>query len=83
LSQGHVGKYLPIAYASRSFNKAERNYSTVETELEAILWGIKNFRPYLYGRKFKIVSDHKPLTWIMSVKDPVSRLLRWRIKLAE
>ena len=45
--------------------------------------GIKHFRPYLYGRKFKVVSDHKPLTWIMSVKDPGSRLLRWRIQLEE
>ena len=76
LSQGQIGKDLPIAYASRSFNKAERNYSTVEKELAAIVWGIKHFRLYLYGRKFKIVSDHKPLTWIMSVKDPGSRLLR-------
>jgi len=47
LSQGKIGKDLPIAYASRSFNKAERNYSTVEKELAAIVWGIKHFRPYL------------------------------------
>ena len=45
--------------------------------------GVKHFRPYLYGRKFKVVSDHKPLTWIMSVKDPGSRLMRWRIQLEE
>ena len=38
LSQGPIGKDLPIAYASRSFNKAERNYSTVEKELAAIVW---------------------------------------------
>jgi len=76
LSQGQIGKDLPIAYASHSFNKAERNYSTVEKELAAIVWGIKHFRPYLYGRKFKILSDHKTLTWIMRVKDPGSRLLR-------
>jgi hypothetical protein len=83
LSQGPIGKDLPIAYASRKFNRAEQNYSTVEKELAAIVWGIKHFRPYLYGRRFKIVSDHKPLTWIMSVKDPGSRLLRWRIQLEE
>jgi hypothetical protein len=50
----------------------------LEEELAVIVWGIKHFRPYLYGRKFKIISDHKPLMWIMSVKDPGSRLLRWR-----
>jgi hypothetical protein len=58
LSQGEVGRDLPIAYASRSFNTAEKNYSTVEKELAAIVWGIKHFRPYLYGRKFKIVRYH-------------------------
>ena len=70
LSQGEIGKDLPVAFASRSFNKAERNYSTVERELAAIVWGMKYFRPYLYGKPFKVVSDHKPLKWIMNVKDP-------------
>jgi hypothetical protein len=83
LSQGQIGKDLPIAYAGRNLNKAERNYSTSEKELLAIVWGIKHFRPYLYGRKFKIASDHKPLMWIMNIKDPGSRLLRLRIKLEE
>jgi hypothetical protein len=64
-------------------NQAEKNYSTTEKELLAILWGMRYFRPYLYGRKFTVVTDHKPLTWIMNVKDPGSRLLRSRIKLEE
>jgi hypothetical protein len=37
----------------------------------------------LYGRKFTIVTDHKPLTWVFNVKDPSSRLLRWRLNLEE
>ena len=49
----------------------------------AIVWGCKYFRQYLYGRKFTIVTDHRPLTWIFNVKDPSSRLLRWRLKLEE
>lgn len=83
LSQGEIGKDLPIAYASRTLNKAESNYSTIEKELLAIVWTIKHFRPYLYGRKFNIITDHKPLTWLFNVKDPGSRLVRWRLKLEE
>jgi hypothetical protein len=83
LSQGPVGKDLPIAYASRTLNNAEKNYPTIEKELLATVWGCKYFRQYLYGRKCTIVTDHRPLTWIFSVKDPSSRLLRWRLKLEE
>jgi hypothetical protein len=61
-----------------SFNKAEKSYSTVEKELATVVWGIKYFMPYLYGRKFKVVSDQKPLTLI---KDSGSKLLTWRLRL--
>jgi hypothetical protein len=83
LSQGKVGQEKPIAYASRTLNQAEQNYSTIEKELTAIVWACQHFRPYLIGKNFTIVTDHKPLTWMSNVKDPSSRLLRWRILLEE
>jgi len=83
LSQGKIGHDKLIAFASRTVNKAEQNYSTIEKELTAIVWACKHFRPYLLGRTFTIVTDHKPLTWVFSVKDPSSRLLRWRLLLEE
>ena len=83
LSQGPIGQDLPIAYASRTLNNAERNYSTTEKELLAIIWACKQYRYYLYGKTLTIVTDHKPLIWGFNVKDPSSRLLRWRLKLEE
>lgn len=83
LSQGQIGRDLPIAYASRTLNQAETNYSTTEKELLAIVFAVKHFRPYLYGHKFTLVTDHRPLIWLNGLKDPVSRLARWKIKLSE
>ena len=82
LSQGPIGQDLPIAYASRTLNNAERNYSTTEKELLAIVWACKQYRPYLYCKTFTIVTDHKPLTWGSNV-DPSSKLLRWRLKIED
>lgn len=83
LSQEEIGKDLPIAYVSRTLNKAETNYSTLEKECLSIVYCANHFRPYLYGRKFKIITDHKPLVWLHSVKHPNSRLWKWRNKLSE
>jgi hypothetical protein len=44
---------------------------------------VKHFRPYIYGTKFKVITDHKPLIWLLNVTDPGSRLIRWRLKLEE
>ncbi|KAG6453944.1 hypothetical protein O3G_MSEX008407 [Manduca sexta] len=73
----------PIAYASRPLNKAEKNYPTIQKELLAIVWSVKYFRPYLYGREFTIMTDHKPLVYLFGMKDPSSRLLKFRLILEE
>lgn len=83
LSQGPIGKDNPIAYSSRTLNKNEINYSTTEKELLAIIFGCKNFRPYLFGRKFLIVTDHRPLKWLFNHSDPSSKMQRWRLQLEE
>jgi hypothetical protein len=60
------GDERPIAYASRSPSPAERNYSSIDKEAIAIIWGIKHFNVYLYGRQFVIVTDHQPLISIFN-----------------
>lgn len=73
----------PIAYYSRTLNSAEKNYSTIEKELLAILDSTKHFRPYLFGQNFVIETDHNPLVWLYKIKEPNSKLVRWKLKLEE
>lgn len=83
LSQLHNGVDSPIAFASRAFLKSEINKSTIEKEMLAIHFAIKHFRPYVYGVKFLVRSDHRPLQFLYSMKDPSSKLSRMRLDLAE
>ena len=73
----------PIAYASRALNKAELNYSTIKKELLAIVWAVKHFRPYLFGRRFIVHTDHRPLKYLFALTEPSSRLTKFRLTLEE
>lgn len=74
----------PISFASRTLTDAECRYSQIEKEFLSILFACKKFRFYTYGRKIKIVNDHKPLTSIIKKeihKIASARLQNMRIKL--
>ncbi|KAK8785533.1 hypothetical protein V5799_008101 [Amblyomma americanum] len=83
LSQVIEGKEHPVAFASRQLSPTEQKYGATERECLAVVWAVKHFRCYLYGRKFKLVTDCHPLKWVMSVRDPSSRLARWNLHLQE
>ncbi len=55
------GSERPVAYASRTLGLAEKQYSQLDKEGLAIIFGVKRFHQYLAGRHFTILSDHKPL----------------------
>lgn len=76
----------PICFASRTLNNHERNYSATDKEFLAILWSVNYLRPYLYGRKFQILTDHQPIKFLHSKykgKDMSPRHQRWLLKLGE
>ena len=82
LEQLNSDGWRPISFASRYLNEAEKNYSTNELEMLAVVWGAENFRNYVLERKFLIVTDHKALVSLLNGnnkknKTMFSRLTRW------
>ena len=77
LSQFQDGVEKPIAFASRTLSKSERNYCVTRRELLAIVEFVKQHRHYLQGTRFCIRTDHAPLRFVVQAKDPEGQLARW------
>lgn len=69
----------PIGFVSRSLNQAERNYSQTEREALAIIFGVLKFQNYLYGHKFVIETDHRPLLGLFGKGYATSKIAAGRI----
>ena len=76
LSQLQSGDEKVLAYAGTSFNEAQTRYSTTDRELAAIRFAVNHFKPYLYGRRFVIRTDHEPLIYLYQMKRFDDRLHR-------
>ena len=55
----------PVAFASRALSSAEKNYSQLEKEMLAIVFSLRRFDQYVYGREILVESDHQPLETIL------------------
>jgi transposase InsO family protein len=77
LSQDQGKGLQPIAFLSHKLDKHERNYPVHEQELLAVIIALKEWRHYLHGRKFKIITDHQSLRYLSTQPHLSSRQVRW------
>ena len=75
--------FRAIYYASRTFNEAQENYSTIEKEMLAIVFACEKFRPYILGSHIIVHTDHATIKYLMSKKKAKPRLIRWVLLLQE
>ncbi|GFY73048.1 retrovirus-related Pol polyprotein from transposon 17.6 [Trichonephila inaurata madagascariensis] len=76
-------KVKPIFFFSKKLNPSQFKYNATVLEFFAIYTALNFFRPFLLGRKFKVFTDHKPLSGFLSNKIPSSKILRWKLAVEE
>ena len=81
------GSERPVSFGSRTLSLAERNYSTIEKEGLALVFAVQKFHQYLYGNRFCMYTDHKPLLGLFAETAALptraaSRVIRWALLLS-
>ena len=77
IHQVQDGEERVLAYASRLYSEAEKNYCTTRKELLAVVHFTKLFKQYLLGRKFIVRTDHAALQWLQRTPEPIGQQARW------
>jgi len=77
LSQIQNGQERVISYASKTLTQSQRNYCTTHRELLAVVTFVRQFKHYLWGRKFLLRTDHSSLKWLCNFKEPEGMIARW------
>ena len=72
-----------VYYASKTLNEAQRNYTTTEKELLAMVYALDKFCTYLVGADIIIFTDHSTLKYLLTKKNAKARLIRWVLLLQE
>ena len=83
LGQREDGKPYVIYYASKTLNEAQRNYTTTEKELLAVVFALDKFCAYLVGCFIVVLTDHSALKYLLAKQDTKARLIRWILLLQE
>ncbi len=72
-------KLQPLAFASRTLNKAESNYSTTHLEALAVVWPLRHFRDIIYGYPIHVKTDHAAVVELFNAQYLTGKLARWSL----
>ena len=77
LGQREEGKPYVVYYARKMLNEAQRNYTTTEKELLAVVYALDKFRAYLVGSDIIIFTEHSTLKYLLTKQNAKVRLIKW------
>ena len=85
LCQCHDGKWLPVSFTSKLFNKTQQNWHISEQEIYAVIHAVEKWRPYLIGKHFTVRTDHLNLQELFNRAKNfrAGKLYRWAVRLQE
>ena len=85
LVQAHDGKFRPVSFCSKLFNKTQRNWHVSEQEIYAVIHAVEKWRQYLIGNHFTVYTDHLNLQELFNRAKNfrAGKLYRWAVRLQE
>ncbi|CAM4628668.1 unnamed protein product [Lepidochelys olivacea] len=83
MQKGPDQEFHPVVFLSKKLSERESNWSVTEKECYAIVYALEKLRPYVWGRRFHLQTDHAALKWLHTVKETNRKLLRWSLALQD
>ncbi|CAM4669362.1 unnamed protein product [Lepidochelys kempii] len=83
MQKGPDQEFHPVVFLSKKLSGRESNWSVTEKECYAIVYALEKLRPYVWGRRFHLQTDHAALKWLHTVKETNKKLLRWSLALQD
>ncbi|CAM4593613.1 unnamed protein product, partial [Lepidochelys kempii] len=83
MQKGPDQEFHPVVFLSKKLSERESNWLVTEKECYAIVYALEKLRPYVWGRRFHLQTDHAALKWLHTVKETNKKLLRWSLALQD
>ncbi|CAM5110236.1 unnamed protein product [Eretmochelys imbricata] len=83
MQKGPDQEFHPVVFLSKKLSERESNWSVTEKECYAIVYALEKLRPYVWGRRFHLQTDHAALKWLHTVKETNKKLLQWSLALQD